>query len=542
MIATHTVQLRGYTSKAGYKQLEAVLELLRHLYNGALEDRRTAGGRETVWYTDSDTGDLYRRTEQRRQPEWRTLAQQSLQLKHIRADNPDYAALDNHLLNSTLRRLETSMQAFFRRLKAGEKPGFPRFKGAGRFRTISIDTVSRAWLKYVDDKRAFLVIKGLPRIELKHKGRIPAPVWGKDNGTTKLKVDKETGEIIGGGNSKNVPEPCTWPLSVRITLKGRRLFVSLAYQIEKTPLPDNSNVLGIDMGINRRTAYSDTAYSQPDTPKAQRRRQRRRTEDERRKKRHERKQSKLRRSAVKNGLAEYQFRGGRSRVVWRNGISRAYQKSGAIKRNILHRRGVSDVQATHRLTTDLVRRYGLIAIENLTIRNMSKSAAGTVDEPGKNVAQKRGLNRSILEQQWGELARQLAYKAEWAGRQFDKVKPYYTSQVCHQCGVVGKRNGIRFRCPNSGCGWQGDADDNAAINILVRYLAEQAGMAWPCAVSEVRYRGESIGNGLEFVDLSPCAADIVATPEPPPGGPRHAQESISAEPPAAPRQLRLFDN
>ena len=69
------------------------------------------------------------------------------------------------------------------------------------------------------------------------------------------------------------------------------------------------------------------------------------------------------------------------------------------------------------LTTDLVRRSGVVAVEKLRIANMTRSAAGTVEAPGKHVAAKSGLHRSISEQTWGLVRSQLAYKAAWAGRQ-----------------------------------------------------------------------------------------------------------------------------
>lgn len=65
----------------------------------------------------------------------------------------------------------------------------------------------------------------------------------------------------------------------------------------------------------------------------------------------------------------------------------------------------------HRVTTELVRRFGLIAVEDLKVKNMSASAKGTVEEPGRNVKQKAGLNRVITEQTWGLIRNQLAYKA-----------------------------------------------------------------------------------------------------------------------------------
>ena len=92
-----------------------------------------------------------------------------------------------------------------------------------------------------------------------------------------------------------------------------------------------------------------------------------------------------------------------------------------------HRNQVRNRNAVHEITTALVRSYGRIAIEALQVRNMTRSAKGTVDEPGKQVAAKRALNRRILDQTWGGLVTQLSYKAEWAGRELVAVNPAYTS-------------------------------------------------------------------------------------------------------------------
>ena len=87
------------------------------------------------------------------------------------------------------------------------------------------------------------------------------------------------------------------------------------------------------------------------------------------------------------------------------------------------REAVRNRNECHRITTDIIRRFGRIAVEKLTIPKMTRSAAGTVEEPGTNVAAKSGLNREILAQTWGLIIQQLRYKAEWAGRELVEVAP-----------------------------------------------------------------------------------------------------------------------
>lgn len=120
-------------------------------------------------------------------------------------------------------------------------------------------------------------------------------------------------------------------------------------------------------------------------------------------------------------------------------------------------------------TTQLVREYDVIAIEDLKIKNMVRSAKGTIDKPGVNVAQKRGLNRSISNQGWGNFRLRLEQKAEAATSPcvVVAVNPVNTSRCCYQCGHISsknRRNQSLFCCIK--CGHTANADVNAARNIL----------------------------------------------------------------------------
>jgi putative transposase len=126
----------------------------------------------------------------------------------------------------------------------------------------------------------------------------------------------------------------------------------------------------------------------------------------------------------------------------------------------------------HQSTTDLARRFSAIVVEDLKITNMMASASGTVQKPGVNVAQKRGLNRSIAGEAWGRTVEFLTYKTADRGGLVAKVHPYGTSQECHRCHTTTPRSRetqSRFACKNPACGWIGNADTNAARNQLHRY-------------------------------------------------------------------------
>ena len=121
----------------------------------------------------------------------------------------------------------------------------------------------------------------------------------------------------------------------------------------------------------------------------------------------------------------------------------------------------------HKVTTTVSKNHAMIVIEDLKVANMSKSAAGTVSQHGRNVRAKSGLNRSILDQGWFELRRQLEYKQLWRGGQVLVINPAYTSQKCACCGHTAKENRLsqsKFECQS--CGYTANADVNGARNIL----------------------------------------------------------------------------
>jgi len=121
----------------------------------------------------------------------------------------------------------------------------------------------------------------------------------------------------------------------------------------------------------------------------------------------------------------------------------------------------------HKLSTDIAKSHGVVKIEKLRVRNMSASAKGTVEAPGKNVKAKSGLNRAILDQGWGMLATMLKYKLAERGGELVEVDPAFSSQTCAECGTIDKasrKDQATFCCAH--CGHAANADHNAARNIL----------------------------------------------------------------------------
>jgi putative transposase len=132
----------------------------------------------------------------------------------------------------------------------------------------------------------------------------------------------------------------------------------------------------------------------------------------------------------------------------------------------------------HKSTTQISKNHAMIVLEDLQVSNLSKSAKGTKENPGRRIKAKSGLNKAILDQGWYEARRQLEYKQLWRGGLCVVVSPQYTSQTCSCCGHVDKQSRktqSQFSC--TACGFQMNADINAAKNILAAGHAVLAGGA-----------------------------------------------------------------
>lgn len=148
-------------------------------------------------------------------------------------------------------------------------------------------------------------------------------------------------------------------------------------------------------------------------------------------------------------------------------FSTNWKKAKARVQRIHARIGNARRDYLHKATTTISQNHAMVCIEDLQVRNMSRSAAGTTEQPGRNVRAKSGLNKAILDQGWFEFRRQLDYKLAWSGGHLVAVPPQNTSQTCPCCGHVSKDNRqtqAQFRCMV--CGFEENADVVGAINIL----------------------------------------------------------------------------
>ena len=172
-------------------------------------------------------------------------------------------------------------------------------------------------------------------------------------------------------------------------------------------------------------------------------------------------------------------------------FSNNWKKAKARVQRIHARIGNARRDYLHKTSTTISKNHAIVCIEDLKVRNMSKSAAGSVENPGKKVRAKSGLNKSILDQGWFEFRRLLEYKLAWNGGWLVAVPPRNTSRTCPSCGYVSKdsrKTQAQFEC--MACGFEGNADVVGAINLLraghARLACEVSGATRPPAAGTHR--------------------------------------------------------
>ncbi len=221
-----------------------------------------------------------------------------------------------------------------------------------------------------------------------------------------------------------------------VSLHAGRWFVSIQTSREVTQPVPSGDAVGIDMGIARFATFSDGSFIAPlDSFK-----------------RHEARLRRYQRAMSRKVKFSSNWRKAKARV------ERVHARIARVRADFLHK-----------ATTAISKNHALVCVEDLAVRNMSRSAAGTREAPGHNVRAKSGLNKAILDQGWSEFRRQLDYKLAWSGGHLIAVPPANTSRTCPACGHVAAENRptqARFLCV--ACGHAAHADVVGAINILAR--------------------------------------------------------------------------
>ena len=235
-----------------------------------------------------------------------------------------------------------------------------------------------------------------------------------------------------------------------------RVSIQTEREVEQ-PIPQGGAV-GIDMGIARFATLSNGTFVAPINSF----------------KRHETRLRKAQQALSRKVKFSNNWKKAKARV------QRIHSRIGNARRDYLHK-----------TSTAISQNHAMVCIEDLQVRNMSKSAAGSADAPGRNVRAKSGLNKSILDQGWFEFRRQLDYKLAWQGGWLVAVPPQNTSRTCPCCGRVSKDNRqtqARFECV--ACGFEENADVVGAINVLraghARLACEVNGAVMPSAAGTHR--------------------------------------------------------
>ena len=280
-------------------------------------------------------------------------------------------------------------------------------------------------------------LKAFPTFKKKGKSvesfRIPQG-FQVDQGNSRIKLPK-----LGWLRYRNSREMTGMPKNVTVSLHAGHWYVSIQTEQEvPKPVHGSAKQVGGDRGINSFLALSDGTLIQPLNAF----------------KLASRKLARMQRQLSRKVKFSENWKKCKAR------ITRFHSKIAAMRKDFLNK-----------LSTTIAKSHGLVVLEDLRIGNRTASAAGSIEVPGKKVKQKSGLNRSILDQGWGEFARQLEYKLRWLGGKFIKVPPQYTSQKCCSCGHIHAENRKDQRIFCLSCGFEDRADINAAKNILAAGLA-----------------------------------------------------------------------
>ena len=356
-------KFRLWTNANQERELGIMLETHRRLYNAALGQRQ--------WFYD----------------EWkisRSYCDQSGWFKDERENNAWFAKINFSSAQATLRRLDKAFANFFRRVKAGETPGYPRFKSADRFDSVLFPSHGDGIrLKY-------------NRLRVQHVGTIRVCLHREVEGKIK---------------------------TLSIKREADKWFLVVTADTGEEPKVENIlPAIGLDVGLAHFLTTSDgekidnPRYLKQELPE-------------------------LRRS--QRSLCRKK-KGGSNRRKAKHRVARIHTRI----RNLRH-------EHQHKISNDLISRYGKIAVESLNVRGMVRN---------------RRLARAISDVGWSGFVEVLTHKAERAGGEVVKVSPNYTSQLCSACGENVPKN-LAVRVHRCGCGLVLDRDQNAARNILER--------AWP---------------------------------------------------------------
>jgi len=352
-----TFKYRIYPTKKQIRIMNQWLEECRWLFNHFLAERKEA------WEKEQRSINYH---------------SQATSLPVLKEQRPSLANVHSQVLQNVAVRIDLAFKAFFRRVKAGEKPGYPRFRGKGRYDSFTF----------------------------------PQSGFALDGNILRLSKIGNVKVVLHRPVEGNI-KTCTIKRS-----STDKWYVMFSCEWEPTPLPENNEAVGIDVGLHSFATLSTGEHIE--NPRFFR-------QEEKALAKAQRKLSK-----AEKGTLERKKR--------RKVVARIHERIAWKRQDFIHQH-----------SRKIVNRFGIIAVEDIHVNRMVHNHC---------------LAKSISDAAWSGFFQLLAYKAAWAGRQFVAVNPAYTSQTCSSCGHRQKMplSERVFKCPC--CGLELDRDHNAAVNIL----------------------------------------------------------------------------
>jgi putative transposase len=383
-----TYKFRIYPNKATTEKLQWTLDRCRELYNAALQERKEA------WkYAKKSIS-------------W---VEQCRSLTEIKADvRPEYKEIASHVLQDVILRVEKAYKAFFRRIKNGETPGYPRFQGRNHYDSFTYPDLSNWKLEIGEKKKGKLILSKVGPINVK----MHRPIEGKIKTMT-------------------------------LKREGDEWYVVFSCEVETCKkLPYTDFAIGLDLGLLH---FATDSFGQTiENPRHYRRAE-----------------QKLKNA--QQALSRKKRRSNRRKKAVQK-VTRAHRKIRNQRKDFLHKQSRILVDTFETIV------FEDIQPANLSKRPRPKQDENGKYLPN-GASKKAGLNKSILDAGWGMFIAMCEYKAASAGTQVLRVDPRNTSQVCSGCGVKGPHKDLSVRTHTcSSCGLVLDRDHNAALNILKRGL------------------------------------------------------------------------
>jgi putative transposase len=383
------------------------------LYNAALAERKDAYKQHerTVLYENERGQCIVAHMQANLKVRDVSSFEQIRELVDIKDVREEYRDIASHVLQNVILRVDRAYQGFFRRVKNGEKAGYPRFKGRNQYDSFTYPDRA-GWKLTVDDQK-----NNKDEKYQKYK----APLHLSKIGTVKVILHRAIKGTIK---------------TLTIKRENNHWYAVFTCEVADKPLPVSSQEVGIDLGVTHFAALSDGTF----------------IEHPRYFRRAEKKLARAQQSVACKKKGSHR----RAKAVQR--VAKCHRKIRNQRRDF-----------HHKASRKLVNQHQVIVLENLQVKNLTKAPAPKQDEQGNylpnGASAKAGLTKSILDAGWATFTEMISFKAASAGRTLLLVNPFMTSQRCSGCGTVVKKD-LSERWHSCSCGTELDRDTNAAINIL----------------------------------------------------------------------------